>query len=290
MMKQSESIRKNVIKTPYISHDYSNLLCLIAHNNSEDLVESIWNLVYSFFLFKSLTYVGWMPAASLDSKLTDDEEYLVLLMVHLKGVTTFNTHKMSEMVSCIGGLLKTEEIGLAIRPSVALLNHSCWPNTVRCTNGSDVVIMATFTIQPGEEVSDIYTESFHEIPKEARQTKCSSYKFTCTCQACKEDWPQLNQLPSSLLKTQQNMFVKHLSVSMVVKLGEVLNAADREAKKLFSSGQTIQALAVWREMCVLAETRIKHPSRIFIIIRDSIQACLWRLYGTSKYEVRECTC
>ena len=44
------------------------------------------------------------------------------------------------------------EVGMAVRPTAALLNHSCWPNTVRCSRGGAVVLMAARDIKPGEEV------------------------------------------------------------------------------------------------------------------------------------------
>ena len=37
------------------------------------------------------------------------------------------------MMAEMGSLLQTQEVGLAVRPTVALLNHSCWPNTTRCS-------------------------------------------------------------------------------------------------------------------------------------------------------------
>ena len=203
-------------------------------------------------------------------------------MVHLRGFTQFNTQTMAEMMSCEGAILKSEEMGVAVRPTTALLNHSCWPNTVRCSVGHKVVIMAAFTIQPGEEVTDTYTQTFHQLSKECRQIKCRSYKFTCTCQACKEDWPLLKELPSALSKTCPSMFVKQMSMPMVIKLGEELQLADTQAMSLFAAGQASQALGQWQEMCLLAAEKIRQPSRIFIIIRERIQACLWRMYGNNK--------
>ena len=44
------------------------------------------------------------------------------------------------------------QVGMAVRPSAALLNHSCWPNTLRCSLGGEVVLMAASTILAGEEV------------------------------------------------------------------------------------------------------------------------------------------
>jgi hypothetical protein len=191
---------------------------------------------------------------------------------------------MAEMRSCEGAILESKKIGIAVRPTTALLNHSCWPNTVRCSVGRKVVIMATFTIQPGEELTDSYIQTFHQLSRDCRQTKCKSYKFTCTCQACKEDWPLLNKLPLNLSKTHPSMFVKQIPLPMVIKLGSQLQLADTQALSLFAAGQTSQALVQWQELCLLAEEKIRQPSRIFIIIRERIQACLWRMYANSTHK------
>jgi hypothetical protein len=128
--------------------------------------------------------------------------------------------------------------------------------------------MATFTIQPGEEVTDSYTQTFHQLSRVYRQTKYRSYKFTCTCQACKEDWPLLKELPSALSKTHPIMFVKQMPWPMMINLGQELKLADSQAMSLFAANQTSQALGQWQKLCLLAEEKIRQPARIFIIIRE----------------------
>ena len=49
-----------------------------------------------------------------------------------------NYHQVGEMMADMTSLLQTKEVGLAVRPTVALLNHSCCPNTVRASAGSQV--------------------------------------------------------------------------------------------------------------------------------------------------------
>ena len=218
----------------YHSDDYLTLLGLVSHKD-KGILSEIWDLSLSCFLLHCLSYTGWLPPSSLSSKLSADMEYLALLLVHLRGVTQFNTHQVAEMLSCEGGLLKSQEVGMAVRPTAALLNHSCWPNTVRCSVGSSVVIMATFSIQPGEEVYDIYTESFHNIARVARQDKCRSYKFTCQCRACKNDWPLMNDLPSALHQTPKSMLADKVPMQVVIKLGEELNLVERKARELFAA-------------------------------------------------------
>ena len=79
-----------------------------------------------------------------------------------------------------------------MRPTVALLNHSCCPNTVRASAGSQVVIMASATIPAGAEVTDIYSGTYYDMEKSARGAKCAEYEFTCACAACSDHcglWP-----------------------------------------------------------------------------------------------------
>ena len=127
---------------------------------------------------------------------------------------------------------------------------------------------------------DIYTESFHDITSVARQAKCTGYKFTCQCRACKDDWPLLSELPSALHQTPKSMLADKVPMQVVVRLGEELNFVEKRARELFATGQTRQALLKWRDMCLLAETLVKHPSKMFIIVRKQIQICLWKLYGS----------
>ena len=286
-MNSSKSKKKNT-NNQYKSNSYLTLLELVSHQN-KSLLSEIWDLTLSCFLLQCLSYMGWLPIQSLCSKLTEEEEYLALILVHLRGVTQYNTHQVAEMISCEGGLLKSQEVGMAVRPTAALLNHSCWPNTVRCSVGANVVIMAVFSIEPGEEVFDIYTESFHDITRPARQAKCTSYKFSCLCRACKDDWPLLADLPAALHHTPKHMLAKDVPMQVVIRLGEELNMVEVTARELFKAGKTKQALMKWREMCILAETFVKHPSRIFIIVRKQIQICLWKIHGSKVAKELEST-
>ena len=105
------------------------------------------------------------------------------------------------MMAEMGSLLQTQEVGLAVRPSVALLNHSCSPNTVRASAGSRVVIMASAPIAPGAEVTDIYSGTFYDMEQSERAAKCAEYEFVCSCAACSGHWPLAHCLPGSLQHT-----------------------------------------------------------------------------------------
>ena len=159
-----------------------------------------WQICLAIFVLKCLSFCGWMKE-TIGPKLTDHQVYLALLCIHMRGVTTYNTHQVGERNPQSLSLLQTQEVGLGVRPTVALLNHSCWPNTVRCSAGRHVVIMASATIHPGTEVSDIYTQCYYDQDQVTRNTKCQEYRFTCQCQACCQHWPMLDCLHGSLQDT-----------------------------------------------------------------------------------------
>ena len=160
-----------------------------------------WQICLGLFLLKCLSYSGWLSSPLRDSQLTEEQLHLVSLAVHMRGVTNYNTHQVGEMMVDMASLLQTQEVGLSVRPTVALLNHSCCPNTVRASAGSRVVIMASATIPAGAEVTDIYSGTFYDMEQSERAAKCAEYEFVCSCEACSGHWPLAHCLPGSLQHT-----------------------------------------------------------------------------------------
>ena len=196
-------------------------------------------------------------------------------------MTTYNTHQVGERLTDAGCLLKTREVGLAIRPTVALLNHSCCPNTVRCSAGDQVVIVASATIHPGTEVADIYSQCYYEQDREARQVKCAEYRFTCQCPACEDNWPLADQLPGAIQDTPSSHLQPGVDRRMLPQLARELAALERQAKEHWNNENIEQSLEYWCQMCAMAEKIFKNPSKLLIVVRKSIQLCLWRLHGYS---------
>ena len=165
------------------------------------MLSQCWQICLGLFLLKCLSFSDWLSSPLLSSQLTEAELHLVSLAVHMRGVTNYNTHQVGEMMADMASLLQTQEVGLAVRPTVALLNHSCCPNTVRASAGSQVVIMASATIPAGAEVTDIYSGTYYDMEKSARGAKCAEYEFTCACAACSDHWPLAHCLPGGLQDT-----------------------------------------------------------------------------------------
>ena len=229
-------------EAPYLSSDYQRLVELVCHRKT-DLLGEVWQITLGIFILHCLAYCGWLDhRLEQAGDLTEEDVYLTLLAVHMRGVTSFNTHQVGERLSSTGSLLQTQEVGLAVRPTVALINHSCWPNTVRCSAGRQVVMMATRTIKAGQEVTDIYTESFYEASRVDRQEKCQEYRFDCGCEACSQHWPLLSSLSSSLQDTPPSDLRPNIPRHLLNTLAREISQLQDQANNHWNQGNIQQSL------------------------------------------------
>ena len=55
-------------------------------------------------------------------------------------------------------------------------------------------------LQIGEEINDMYSMHYSEIPKSTRyEWLLEKFLFHCGCSACKEEWPTYDELPKVIL-------------------------------------------------------------------------------------------
>ena len=237
-------------EAPYLSSDYQRLVELVCHRKT-DLLGEVWQITLALFILHCLAYCGWLDHRLDQARdLTEEDVYLALLAVHMRGVTSYNTHQVGERLSRTKNLLQTQEVGLAVRPTVALINHSCWPNTVRCSAGREVVMMATRTIKAGQEVTDIYTESFYEASRVDRQEKCQEYRFDCGCEACSQHWPLLSSLSSSLQDTPPSDLRPNIPRHLLNTLAREISELQEQANTHWNQGNIQQCLGKshqWRD-------------------------------------------
>ena len=268
------------LKTNSDVTNYYRLLNLISHVE-KDSVACIWNIVHSLFLMKCLQQSGWLKPNSLSLMLTSEEIYFIKLIIHLRGITQHNTHTMSQqrIFSDSQKNMKIKEVGLAVRPSAALFNHSCWPNTVRCSSGKNVVIMSSVSIHRGDEITDSYIPIFSQLSKVERQQKLEDYKFSCVCSPCTKNWPKYKDLP--LIQPKPSQIKDQVNEINLMKL---LHQADMTWRgEIDRKNEEDDLLATWCKLCEQAEKHSVMPSRIFMIIRERIQGLLWKKYG-NKYQ------
>uniref|UniRef100_T1KAH8 SET domain-containing protein n=1 Tax=Tetranychus urticae TaxID=32264 RepID=T1KAH8_TETUR len=78
-----------------------------------------------------------------------------------------------------------EKIGLAIYPTMSLVNHSCQPNSFLFFFHEKVIIRASQTIESGQELSICYGPSYQSHTLADRRKKLRDwYYFDCNCNAC----------------------------------------------------------------------------------------------------------
>ena len=86
------------------------------------------------------------------------------------------------------GAVSEERIGSGLYLTLALMNHSCSPNTRIYFENSDIVVVTTVEVKQGEELFHNYGPDVLHFPKHLRQQILErQYQFTCDCNACSVD-------------------------------------------------------------------------------------------------------
>ena len=71
---------------------------------------------------------------------------------------------------------------------------------------------------------------------------------------------------------------------MLPQIGREIGELEAEAKAWFTKGEYQKSLDVWSRMGVMAESVVRDPSKLLILVRKSVQICLWKLYGNRALE------
>jgi hypothetical protein len=113
-------------------------------------------------------------------------------------LTNYSKEKIQEIVGdrnqeatpCI-----TSETGFALYLASSLLNFSCEPNLVKTYYGSTVVYRAIVPIKRGEQLTDSpYIIRLNENLAQRRKLLMETYRFSCKCLPCLENWPTLVEM------------------------------------------------------------------------------------------------
>jgi len=156
-------------------------------------------------LFKRTTMAVILAELLKKTKFFDDSKcqfsfVASLLLQHIQNLAC-NAHEIveTELVGTELAKTKSIEIGAGAYATLSLLNHSCDPNVARSYYGSHAVVRAIRPIRKGEELLDCYGYHFMVTEKITRQYSLErQYFFTCSCKACIENWPMLEQLTDEI--------------------------------------------------------------------------------------------
>ena len=117
---------------------------------------------------------------------------------------------------CLNSGYTASSIGQAVRPSLALANHSCNPNMVRADRGRWVVASypqipgrwvvaaACHQVAKGQELMDSYGPTFMEEERDDRRKRLfEDYRFPCRCLACFKKWPCTPDLAATIFEVPE---------------------------------------------------------------------------------------
>ena len=66
---------------------------------------------------------------------------------------------------------------------------------------------------------------------------------------------------------------------MLPQLGKEIGELEKTARYWWNEGDIEKSLEYWSKTGQLAEKIVKNPSKLMILVRKSVQLCLWRMYG-----------
>ncbi|XP_023335428.1 histone-lysine N-methyltransferase Smyd1 [Eurytemora carolleeae] len=242
--------------------------------NADHLAYSTSACLLLYYL-KINNYFGSHTSRESDRELSPPELYIGKLLYHILEVLQFNTHAIAEASKWEEEKgVEITNIGCAVNPTLALLNHSCNPNTTRANIGAATAVIATSSIKKGEEISDAYTMLFQDKLFATRQKWLQAhYRFKCNCIACTKQWPMHEFLTKTV--TKPGVCAKSLQYTKrMYSTISKLSSAD------YSVGHYARVYKMWSNYYPELEKTIEKPNKAFLKLASRLQDCLWLRYGS----------
>ncbi|XP_063903795.1 SET and MYND domain-containing protein 4-like [Zophobas morio] len=176
---------ENNTEPGYRSDRYKEVKELRTHR-----AECTLEKMYLLSLFSTKLFVLLREKSTLFEEISGREEIFKEL---------YFCNLLMSKINCIGmedwyshSKYESPMYGTGLFPLFSMFNHSCYPNTTWTYCGSTMIIRAYSPIKKGEQCFISYGITFSEHDLKYRQERLQSlFKFTCTCKACKENWPVL---------------------------------------------------------------------------------------------------
>ena len=231
---------------------------------TKNLLEHIFVAV---FLHDCLQHTGFFNAQNsshLEIHFKDERKnpqiFFIGLLFHFLLNTMSNNHGIG-----IGNFQQKRYATGIFTRAVSLLNHSCAPNTgVVCTKDIQMTV-ATKRIGIGEEICHIYHGNYAETPLDQRQESLkNTYHFSCSCQACLENWPMYADLEGDFINDEYE-------------------ALSHEFKNAMDEKDYWRGLDLIRKRLFLVCDHLQEPHQLFVENRVAYMECLRHCYGNLFY-------
>nr|XP_045593618.1 SET and MYND domain-containing protein 4-like [Procambarus clarkii] len=185
----------------YDSSDYSALYHLTTNKEKIPGHELLVRCMEAFVVTKFLQLSGRYFISCDGEPFTPSHEDIVLtgstlihhmMVLHCNSlciaIPIFNVtgHKERQMELC----------GRGVQTASSLLNHSCNPNCSDFWYGTSVIVRAIQFIPAGKSLTISYGLDIAEDTRDSRRLRLmTNFHFTCTCEACENNWPTIKEWP-----------------------------------------------------------------------------------------------
>ena len=226
--------------------------------------------------------ISGKPKLEKGKPVMDDMELFMLRYIYqLINIQAFNSHSVFEMSS----MFEWSKVGTSINPSMALVNHSCDSNTIRCSLNKNSILVAGRHIPEGEEITDSYTVHFRSSTLDQRQYHTLKYfMFACECPACAGKWPLEDDIPDELPRIpnfeQEVVYVNRQGDKKEI-VRDIIKARQTVEANMLSKKFEDTILA-YQSLCEQLEKHVRKPHAFFLQARSGISHCLWNMYCKQK--------
>ncbi|KAF2368625.1 SET domain [Trinorchestia longiramus] len=193
------------LEHPHDSSSYLSVYRMVGLEKQREPLDFLQRTLMAVLLLKVLQRSGyfgaWNEETAADAAADDEQLYIGALLLRNLQVLQFNAHEVSGMTFLSEPLAfrssKSLYLGLAVYPTVAFFNHSCFPAVSRYFIGRRMVVCSIRSVEEGGILAENYGPVFTHHTYEQRQRKLlSRYWFNCECEACVGRWgtyPELVQ-------------------------------------------------------------------------------------------------
>lgn len=180
---------------------YESLLDLVGNSSHRHSNEMFQYTILTIFLIKVLKDGGFFQGDVMrQRKAVVVENYVGGILLRFLQIITCNGVEIMETYF-EENIQKAEQssMGLALYPTVSVINHSCNPNTELIFYGNTCIVRSIRMVPGGTELNIDYGYIYYLTERKQRQFSLrSQYYFECICEACRNHWPLKSSLPSGI--------------------------------------------------------------------------------------------
>jgi len=248
---------------------FTNLFDMITNEQSVAHESHVRHAVITLLLLRAMRKTTYYNDSGITVKtngpLSKEELTIGKLIYKIRLIKDMNAHPIwgTEMDPRDKTQVGTEQIGGGLYTAIAsYFNSDCNPNTIRINLGKKMFLVASKNIRKGEEITDNYCIHFSDMKAgERRQWMEENFLFSCECQACEDEWPTYNSLPTCRPSE---------------KVADKLVELEVENMTALEQGNVDKAILSHCKEISLIQANLSEPHQLSVTVRSSFQHCWWK--------------